>query len=304
MRQLTIVYVAKHGSGGNDDEGAVHHALENLGHRVERLRECNGDKVSRLQGDFVLFHHWADWGSIATIKMPRVFWNFDLVEWPSDPTLDERSEQRREWMRRATELCDLGFCTDGDWVDKDTSGKLRWLPQGADQRIIGRGKPLVCQCCGTDWPEQRLTFTGIGKGGGVQRESFVEELKQKWGAAFQHVASGIHCEELRDLVFSSQMVVCPDSPVTDKYWSNRVWNAAGFGGCVLHPHSSRLAEMYESWHEVFFYRTREELHDFIVHVTKARAEQVGLRALERTKKEHTYVHRCEQLVREVAGRLL
>ena len=51
---MKIVYVAKHHSGDNDDEGAICYALEALGHEVVRFRENEGDRAIEEDGDFML----------------------------------------------------------------------------------------------------------------------------------------------------------------------------------------------------------------------------------------------------------
>lgn len=300
---MRIVYVAKHESGGNDDEGSIHHALEFLGHRVERLRECNGTKVGKLSGDFLLFHHWDDWATIGSVTIPKVAWYFDLVEW-DDPTLSERNKKRIRWMNTATEVADLVLATDGDWVAGDKTGKLYWLPQGADQRIVGFGKPRVCPCCNGVWPSPPILFTGIGQGGGKERVEFVAEMHDRYGPKFNHVSKGVYREELRDLIYSSKVVVCPPSPVSDRYWSNRVWNAAGFGGLVLHPHSDQLARMYDG--EIVFYRGLPGLIERIDHFLEwgedHKVAEFKKAALDRTIKDHTYLERCKELIQVVRDR--
>ena len=301
-----MLYIAKHDSGGNDDEGAVTHALTRLGHDVQRLREEKGSLAKRVPNvDLLLFHKWDDVEMLQRFDgiCPRAFWYFDLVDWPSDPSLAGRCQGRREWMARITPHVELGFCTDGDWVAQDTTGKLRWLPQGADERMVGRGSPEKCPTCSTPWTGTPILFTGISRGGGRRRESFVEEMQTRWRDKFRHVQAGVHGRALADLVASSQAVVCPDSPVTDRYWSNRVYLLAGFGATLLHPYCKGLRDYGYTTDEVLMYRDRQELRSYLDAILQDSnlRDELSAAALERTKREHLYRHRVQKLIEAVEG---
>lgn len=295
---MRIGYVAKHDSGGNDDEGAITFALEKLGHSVQRLREQRGYVAYKFDCDFVLFHHWHDIESIAKIGVPKVFWNFDLVTYP-DPTLRERNERRARWMQEVTGVSDLGFCTDGDWVNQDASGKLVWLLQGADERVVGPGQLK------DDLPlPPPILFVGSYRGGGAGRESFVSEMQQHYSDDFG-VVQRTHGRALADVIASTQIVVAPDHPATDRYWSNRVFNTLGFGGFLLHPRCKELETMYEDRQEIVFYDSRPELHELIEHYSRHPDVRrvIAKFGYEQTLQEHLYRHRVEQLVKTVQERL-
>lgn len=297
---MKILYVAKHDSGGNDDEGAVAWALTRLGHSVQSLQERYGEKapmiVEKDRVDLVLFHKWLDVPSLQRIKCKKAFWYFDLVEWPADPTLAKRSAARREWMAAVLPHVDFGFCTDGDWVDKDTSGKLRWLCQGADERICGKLELVKY--------DFDVLFTGLGVSGGVRRGEFVERLQQVYGERFLHVRSGIHRRQLQELIGRCRVVVAPWSPVTDRYWSNRVYNALGFGACLVHPWCEILAKQYVPGKHLSFYRTPSELLTYVNNLltSKPMRDDMGAAGLRHTLAEHTYRRRCEMLIDFVSGR--
>lgn len=293
-KSLTIGYIAKHDSGGNDDEGAITHALEQLGHTVHRLRESKGRAVHKLPPlDLVLFHKWDETDVMRTIRYPKVFWYFDLVDWP-DPSLSSRNSTRINWMKKIMDVADLGFCTDGDWVDKKNSNRLIYLPQGADERVAGYGTPPDP---GDELPPPIL-FTGIRAGGGRDRVSFVDEMTVNYRQAFNHVSSGVYREELRDLIARSKIVLAPKSPVSDRYWSNRVYNALGFGAFMLHPYSYGLSQQYKDGQEIIFYHSMLELHNHLKFYISADEERqrIADNAIVRTLQEHTYRHRCYYLV--------
>lgn len=297
---MRILYIAKHGSGGNNDEDAVSFALRKLGHEVDCVHERNV-YVDNISGDFCLFHHWHDIRTMSAISnksIPLVFWNFDLVEWP-DPTLEARNVMRRTWMHEVMKVVDLGFCTDGDWVAKHPD-KLVWLTQGFDERQ--QPAPPTTKTI-------PILFTGIGKGGGIQRESFVAEMRDKYGEGFLHYIKGLHGDKLAAMIAQAKIVVAPDSPVTDRYWSNRVYNVLGMGGFLLHPYASGLDDQYNIDKSSFidFYKTRQEMHDTIEWIIDPHYDKLRYTGSEMcriiTLKEHTYRHRCEVLVSTVKARL-
>lgn len=297
---MKVVYVAKHFSGGADDEGAIAHAFTVLGHEVTLVHEEEVDSPGKVpDGDLALFHHWMHPEYLENFPGVNAFWNFDLVEFPSDLTLHDRWEYRRERVRRAMEVSDVGFMTDGDWVSKDVTGKLHFLPQGADERVVGRGNFSQDQ-------NFELLFTGMTSGAGAGRESWMREVSQWYGPRLVHARKGVYREQLRDWTAHAKIVLCPDAPVTDRYWSNRVWNAAGFGAFVLHPYCEGLNEYYTP-DAIPAYVSREGLRQLIeYYLDPAQAEyrrNTSERALLETREKNLYRHRVQELLGKVAGRI-
>lgn len=298
---MRIIYVAKHDSGGNDDEDAITYALTKLGHDVQRVRESVGHKATKMKGDLVLFHKWDNTDALdkfGATHIPRVFWYFDLVTWPWDPTLKGRNETRVSWMKRIIPRVELGFCTDGDWVEADKTGKLVWLAQGADERIVEFSAH-------TKATYSKILFTGCSNGG-KERLEFISRMKSKYYEDFVHIERGTHREVLAKLTGSMAVTVAPNSPVTDRYWSNRVYNAIGFGAMVLHPYCRVLANNhYTDGVDIFYYKEMEELFDKIEFCLNHPRISTAIRlsGFARTLNEHLYIHRCETLITTVKKRL-
>lgn len=300
-RPLRIAYVANHGCGGTDDEGAIAHALRVLRHEVTCYRERDGRSAAACgRHDLVLFHKWDDFSAMAESRTPLAFWYFDLVE-HSDPLLARRCEARRTFLTKASRLAQVGFCTDGDWAaNGNNAHKLVWLTQGADERFVARPESLQTEC-----HNRLLLFTGISRGGGAGRESWVTEMTSRYPRTFRHIGRGVYQRDLADMIAASAAVVAPDSPASDRYWSNRVYVASGFGGFVLHPYCSGLASHYRDREEIVFYVDRGELHSLIEYYLElpAARHDIARAALERTLANHLYLHRCQTLVGEVRNRL-
>ena len=300
---MKILYVARHNQPhSNDDEGAIAYALEGLGCEVVRAAEAA--EPSRYAGrkfDLLLFHKWSDAAGIASVEARvKAFWYFDLVDWPDDPTLSRRCAARREWMAKIIPLVDVGFCTDGDWAARAMTNKLVWLPQGYDERL----KPapyLPDSKKGID-----LLFVGATYRCGEARADFVEFLKTQYGDKFRHYPNGVYREQLAKLVSSARVVVAPDSPVSDRYWSNRVYLMAGLGAFLIHPYAADLYDQYGT--AMAWYSGRPALKSMIdAYLDDRGTEAARVERAERgrvhTLALHTYRHRCERLLENVKERL-
>ena len=303
---MKIIYLAKHNSGGNDDEGAITHAFRELGHEVVLVSESKPEEVldprSLDKASLILFHKWCGslLGSIRSIisslqSPPRIaFWHFDLIDFPSDPTLHRRCSSRINWMANILPQVDYGFCTDGDWIAATGSPKLHKLEQGFDTRLK-LGKPDAHK-------HIPILFTGIARGGGVDRCSFVEDMGRKYGSRFHHVTGGVYGQDLANLIASSDIVVAPDSPCTDKYWSNRVYLTCGLGGFMIHPYSHGLALHYKDEKEIVYYSTRYDLYERIAYYLERPNDRaiIATAGRNRTLKHHSYLARCRKLLQSIS----
>jgi hypothetical protein len=295
--QVKILYVGRFGqTRSNQDEEAVAHALTQLGHDVMCADEGKVPTAGVPGTQLILFNKWTGLRKFKRgAGCPAVFWYWDLV-WHPDPTLRGRCETRMSWFRDVLPHADLGFCTDGDWVNEDATGKLLWLPQGADGRVVGRGtrrdraKPLL--------------FTGEVKNSGQGRQAWYNKLVDRFGPQLTHYRNGVHGREMADAIASHHITLAPAQPVTDSYWSNRIWNALGFGAFLLHPYCARLADMYQDGHDLVFYHDVEDMFAMIdkyIHEVDDR-HSVAENGLNRTLAEHTYRHRCMELLATIKNR--
>jgi hypothetical protein len=360
LRPLNILYVAKHEAGGNEDERAVSTALRLLGHKVYTLHEWEGHRVQSVvkslgdQGitlDFMLFHKWGGDVALFTLDalegvVPRVFWYWDLVDWPGDSSLRRRNRERIAWMMRTVPRVDAGFLSDGDWLNtirekghplNQHSDNLCMLRQGANLLPSSHGGNNVMEAPATPSQGDMLTssatshsppsspisittiggaihgvssilMTGIRAGGGRGRVNFVDEMSHTYGSKFKHISSGTYGGALGREIRSHPIVVAPDSPCTDAYWSNRVYVTLGHRGFLLHPYCKELAKEYEDRQDLVYYHSRSHLHALIAEylpndeATSSIREGISTNGYLRTVREHTYLHRCERMIDEL-GRM-
>lgn len=297
---MKILYVAKHDSGGNDDEGAISHALEVLGHTVISVREQEVGRVDlhSIKADLLLCHGWHDLTTMRSVQhMPKAFWYFDRVNDP-DPSLINRNKHRMTWVNEITHVADIGFCTDGDWVTNDTSGKLHWLTQGADERVVGRGTPLSEQ-------QPPILITASVLNGGDRRHRFIADFKERWGSSVRVVERGVHGRAMANLIASAKVVVAPQHPSSDRYWSNRVYQALGFGAFMLHPRCEGMSEFYTT---TGWYYDDDQHLDALIGKDILSHNQRWLRSLADVLHEETllfnlYRHRVERLLAIVKEKL-
>lgn len=287
---MRVTHIARHGCGDNDDEGAIGYALEQLGHSVQRVHEAQGVVPDC---DFALFH--AGWSRFELLHdVCAAYWHFDCfantAEAPSGSRMASWLAHRQSWSKQALQVA-KGFHTDGDWAA--SVGAVHLL-QGADER-------KTCYEDGAGGP--KVLFTGT-RHHGTTRLTFVQEMEQKYGSDFLHHGERprqrSHGKELANLLQSAAIVVAPDGPHTDRYWSNRVYLSLGFGAFLLHPKCAGLREHYTE-DELVMYSSREELHEQIAYflARPAKRREYAKAGYEATIRKHLYRHRCERLVHEV-----
>lgn len=303
---MKIAYVAKHNSGANDDEGAIHYALTAIGHTVIPIQENNAAGVARMARDnafdLLLFHKWYAPEILTEIKQPKMFWCFDLVDHEDDElaaTLTAGDRRLTQWMQDITPLVELGFCTDGDWVRRDQSGKLVQLMQGADERYVGRTESSSVY-------RIPIMFPGTEHNRGRARTRWITDMRLRYRKRFEMFSSGVYREALSSLIADCGIVMAPPGPATDHYWSNRVYVVLGYAGFMLHPYCEALTNQYLDGAEIVYYTSPRCMHasiEFYLKHPDAR-QKISERALQRTASEHLYRHRCATLIETVKQRLL
>lgn len=275
-----------------------------MGHEVVRVHESDKATLSSIAADggkvydFCLFNKWYNTPILSRIKAcPRVFWFWDLVA-SEDHSLAGITKPRQRWMKEVLPVVDLGFCTDGDWVAKDKTGKLVWLTQGADERVFKHRPANVS--------DGSILFVGNSGMSGNGRKAFVQDMKAAYGDRFIHYEEGLYGTDLSEEVAKAAVVVAPDSPVTDRYWSNRVYGMLARWAFLLHPYSFGLAKQYTSDMELTYYTSREQLHSLIdaYSANSKERERMAWKGYSATVERNTYRHRCEELVKTLKERLL
>jgi hypothetical protein len=300
---MKIAYVANHRHTLNDDEGAITYALRQLGHTVLEIPEFVGEHIPFQPGDyspandcdFVLCHHpWNYIDTLTATRPPKVFWTFDLTRHPLLPgwPIWEKLESLRA-------VCQLGFCTDGDYAD--TWPNVYHLFQGADSRIAGLRQIQ-------DVENDLVVFAGYEEYL-KSREDQLQSLEKHYGERFLRMTpqrhNTVYREEFAEVVSTSKVMVALKDPAKNNYWSNRVYVISGFGGVLIHPRCKMLEAQYREGEEILYYDNEADMFSKIDLCLDSPTLREHLRrgALQRTLNEHTYTHRCHTLVNTVVERL-
>lgn len=305
---MKILYIANHGNGHNDDEGAITYALQQLRHSVERIHERHAgvqlSKVNLADFSFCLFHKFSDLHILSKIReqMPTVFWYFDRVGSDNDPSLIPRMTDRTRWMMGARKVASLGFCTDGDWVAEAPKGaglcQLLQLTQGFDERQY---VPLDDPSRRERTKHHRFIFPGTLRRCGRLREEWFKLLAGRYGNRFRHMVESFGADLTKE-VDESLFAICPPFPVSDRYYSNRIYNLMGRGAYVLHPYSKRAADEYRNVFHFQLYNSESHMLELIDSILsqpdslKGYLQAVGGNAQIVTMRNHTYLRRCCDLV--------
>lgn len=295
---MRIAYIANHGQDrSSDDEGAIAHALAVLGHDVTTIREESGADVLswKYAPDLVLFHKWYDLETLTKLSgvCKTAVWYFDRVQDPdpkAQPSCRTRTARLRQVMPRVTH----SFFTDGDWVANEKVPNSSVLRQGFDERLYFPPKH--------DLRANTVLFTGNNRWS-AGRKAFVELLHAKFGKRLIHIDSGLYREGLRTLIQRSAVVVAPDSPGSDRYWSNRIYNVLGSGGCLLHPAWAGVSADYSPGVDFMGYLNRDAMVSTafrLLNLPKLR-EETAQRGYLSTMNRNLYRHRVEQLLQTVTG---
>jgi hypothetical protein len=303
---MKIAYIAVHRGLGNDDEGSIMHSLRELGHEVVPIMEYNDDYHRDRESDdyskanscdwALIHHHWKHLGLLDAVRVPKVFWFFDLIDHPLIPN------RLVDHVTRLLNICDFGFCTDGNWAAGRPN--VYHLMQGANPRDIGdRGQRL-------DSSRKRpMFFAGAISSHHPGRKEQLAALRNKYkGLLVAYVSKGewVYGQKMRKLLVFYKIALALKSPTKSRYWSNRVYNTLGYGGFLIHPYCEMLPEHYEPGKELVMYHSQEEMEQLIDYYLRAdeEREDIAKRGMARTIKDHTYVNRCRELLRVVEERLL
>jgi hypothetical protein len=286
---MKILYIAKHGQPNNDDENSIWLSLLKLEHDVDRfqLSNLNRDKQIldqiRTEYDFVLFHKLPsqDYVEYVCSRWKGICWYFDAI--------GKGFASNDDYIDMVKNICFMGFFTDGDFVNSQGEDKIKLLRQGLDIDLEHDNSVYKSERKVLDF-----MFIGtVGHGGYTDREKYLSQLSHdyKWKP---HTQYSIFKDKLAAVCQGSKIMLAMP-PVTDHYWSNRVYLLGGRSGFVLHPYASDLENQFGE--SLAFYKDYEELKskiDFYCENDEKR-ERMAREAHSIIVNGHTYLHRCKEL---------
>jgi len=283
---MNILYLGRHGQKNNDDEGSIAAAIRDLGHTLHCLNpeQVNITMYRDFYYDLCLFHKLSD----RNIRLACDYW--PTAAWFFDP-LNKGFAHNDNYVNSIKDKVTYGFFTDGDFVHDEGRDNFFELKQGLDLDNIP-------DFVAPDKYMKDVQFIGqIGPSGYSIRENYLQALEESYNGSI-HLEYNVFKESLT-AVCQNVKIMMGMVPVTDNYWSNRVYLLGGRGAFVLHPYSKSLSEEFGDLLPMF--HTMDDMIDKIEYWKprdKERAEiQVELQ--KRIKEKHTYKHRVKELLGKI-----
>jgi len=289
----------------NDED--VLYALKKLGHKVFTVDDKHFDMKDVIakgsKSDLFLFHkggvHYDTEENyrltldrlslvLANIKQNRptcklVFWYIDKIF----------NKGREKWIETILPLVDYGFTTDGTYIRRHNVDKLFDLKQAAPNKLAKGHKNPIYLC----------DIAYIGKVYGEARESFVSALSHRYGERFR-VYNEIWGQDFADLCVSAKIIVAPDYPSDDFYWSDRIYRVLRCGGFLIHPRLYELTKSgiingahyigYYNWEEL-----QEAIDSFLLAKNNKIRKQIAKQGQRIILRKHTYLTRCQELLNKI-----
>jgi hypothetical protein len=298
-----------------------HHArsLESLGHTVVKLQEkkATSEEIldQSLNSDVLIWVHTHKWKTPGSMSMTDVL---EQLKISNIPTITYHLDlwlglEREKDLRNDDFYTNIGhfFATDKlmcDWFNNNTNVKGHFLPAGVYDK--------ECYIHPEYDPnnfEYDVIFVG-SKGYHPEhkyRPELIDFLRKTYGKKFLHVGGDgdtgtVRGDELNRIYAKSKVAVGDSLNINFSYpyyTSDRLFESTGRGGFTIYPNIIGLDKYFEDYKEIVFYKhgNLEELKDKIDYYlfNSSTREKIRLAGHERTKKEHTYVHRWATIMKEL-----
>lgn len=288
---MKILYLGNFGNvGSNYVEEDIKSALEELGHEVIPVHEKDVKTVPNTKADMLLFHKagvgkyisLAEWIEVLNhVVCKKVMWFFDPIQ---------LFRQRETDIETIAEYIDYGFLVDDTWRRRHKFNNLYSLKEGIGTVYQGKVR---------DEFKFDIVFVGSLYG---KREEFAGRLKGRYGNRF-HVASNCYGQDLADLSVSTKIIVAPDFPTNEFYWSSRFYLTLGLGGFMVHPDCYGLRDEFEEGKHFAGYKGMNELFMTIDYYLEHEEErkQIQMEGQVRCLEVATFQHRLQTMLDTIYG---
>jgi hypothetical protein len=298
-----------------------HHAnsLESLGHTVCRLQERTIKDSFILEqamnSDLFIWVHTHGWNTPGRIGMGYVL---EELKKASIPTMTYHLDlwlglERQKDLEEDDFYKTIGhfFATDKlmtDWFNENTNVKGHFLPAGVYDK----------ECyIHPDYDVQDFDYDVIFVGSKryhheyPYRPQLIDHLRNVYGKRFLHVGGDgdtgtVRGDKLNRIYAKSKIAVGDSLNIGFNYpyyTSDRLFESTGRGGFTIYPRIKGLEEYFEDESEIVFYEhgNLKDLTDKIDEYLEDNLsrEDIRLNGHERTKQEHTYIHRWATILKEL-----
>jgi hypothetical protein len=297
-----------------------HHAksLEFLGHTVVKLQEKQAKSHvildQALNSDLFIWVHTHGWETTGRISMDNV-----LIELKKAgvETITYHLDlwfglERQKDLEQDNFYKTIGhfFTVDklmADWFNENTEVKGHFLPAGVYDK----------ECyIHSDYDTQNFEYDVIFVGSKryhhehKYRTELIDFLRKTYRKRFLHVGGDgdtgtVRGDELNRIYAKSKIAVGDSLNIGfdyPYYTSDRLFESTGRGGFTIYPEIKGLDEYFMP-DEVVFYKhgNLDDLKNKIDHYLENSLvrERIRVNGHNRTKKEHTYVHRWTEILKEL-----
>jgi hypothetical protein len=297
-----------------------HHAssLESLGHTVTKLQERKAKTQTilekALESDLFIWVHTHGWETGGNITMDEVLNKLNANGVPTMTYhldlwfgLDRQNDLKHDSFYRT-----IGhfFTVDklmADWFDHNTAVKGHFMPAGVYDK----------ECyIHPDYDTQNFEYDVIFVGSRryhhehKYRPELIDFLRKTYGKRFLHVGGDgdtgtIRGDALNRIYAKSKIAVGDSLNIGFEYpyyTSDRLFESTGRGGFTIYPEIKGLDEYFMP-DEVVFYKhgnfndLRDKIDQYLENSLVR--ERIRVNGHNRTKKEHTYVHRWTAILEEL-----
>jgi hypothetical protein len=298
-----------------------HHtkSLESLGHTVCKLQERTIKDSFVLQqamnSDLFIWVHTHNWATPGRLGMAHVL---EELKKANIPTMTYHLDlwfglERQKDLEEDDFYKTIGhfFATDKlmtDWFNENTNVKGHFLPAGVYDKEC-----YIHEDYNKDEFEYDVIFVGSKRYHHEHkyRAELIDFLRRIYGKRFLHVGGDGDTGTVRgnDLnrIYAKSRVAVGDSLNIDfnypYYTSDRLFESTGRGGFTIYPRIKGLEEYFIDGEEIVFYE-HGNLEDLKSKVDQylddnSTRELIRLNGHERTKQEHTYIHRWATIMKEL-----
>jgi hypothetical protein len=195
-----------------------------------------------------------------------------------------------------------------DWFNENTDVKGHFIPAGVYDKEC-----YIHEDYNPNKFEHDVIFVG-SKGYHPEhpyRPQLIDYLKETYGKRFLHVGGDgdtgtVRGDKLNKIYANSKVAVGDSLNIGFNYpyyTSDRMFESTGRGGFTIYPRIKGLEDYFEDGNEIVFYE-HGNLEDLKTKIDKyledsIDRERIRLNGHERTKQEHTYVHRWAAIMKDL-----
>lgn len=291
-------------------------SYEKLGHKVIRMQEDYVTTQEVLQqalnADMLHYVHTHGWETRGFMTMDEVL---RKLERRGIPTVSTHLDT---WygLRRASDVANHPFWKT-QYVFTADGGADEWIKSlGIPHYYLKAG--VVERDCELGDHDEKFAFDVVFVGSKQYhpewpyRPQLINWLEKTYGSRFAHFGGDgrgvVRGKQLNDLYASAKVVVGDTLCLNfdrQEYWSDRIYETTGRGGFMIHPFIEGLQNDFDLDKEIIVYQygNFDELKakiDYYLADDKKR-KAIQLAGHERTKRDHTYTNRMQQVIETVFG---